>query len=115
MAQSKFDSFKDFYPYYLSEHDNSRCRGLHYFSSSLVLIFSIGIIATNSWLLLWLLPLIGYGLAWIGHFFFEKNKPATFQFPLYSFISDWVMLTDAVTGQLPEKLQLAKQIYKMNN
>ncbi|MBE1298524.1 MAG: DUF962 domain-containing protein [Alteromonadaceae bacterium] len=115
MAQSNFNSFQDFYRYYLSEHDNSICRGLHYFSSSLVLISSIGIIATHSWLLLWFLPLIGYGPAWIGHFFFEKNKPATFQFPLYSFISDWVMLKGAVTGQLAEKLRLAKQTHKINN
>lgn len=104
MKKGNFNSFKDVYPYYLSEHDNSICRGLHYFASYLVFSFSIGIIATNSWLLLWLLPLIGYGLARVGHFFFKKNKPVTFQFPLYSFMSDWVMLKDAVTGKLPEKL-----------
>lgn len=114
MTQQKFETFKDFYPYYLTEHDNLKCRRLHYIGSSLVLLFAIGAIATQSWNLLWLLPVMGYGPAWVGHFFFEKNKPATFQYPFYSFCSDWVMLKDAATGQLQNKLQLAKQEFKVN-
>ena len=57
-------------------------------------------LATGSWMLLWLLPVIGYGFAWIGHFVFEKNRPATFQYPLWSLIGDWVMLKDFLTGRL---------------
>lgn len=115
MTHNKFNSFKDFYPYYLTEHGNIQCRRLHYFGSSLVILFTIGVIVTQSWALLWLLPVMGYGPAWIGHFFFEKNKPATFQYPLYSFLSDWIMLKDAATGQLTQKLELAKQRYTLNN
>ena len=109
MTQRTYNSFKDFYPYYLTEHDNAKCRRLHYIGSSLVLLFAIGTILTQAWVWLALLPVLGYGPAWVGHFFFEKNKPATFQYPFYSFCGDWVMLKDAATGQLGKKLQQAKQ------
>ena len=112
MTQHKFNTFKEFYPYYLSEHDNVQCRRLHYFGSTLVLLFAFAAVITQSWLLLWLLPVLGYGPAWVGHLFFEKNKPATFQYPFYSFFGDWVMLKDAATGQLLDKLQLAKQKFR---
>ena len=57
------------------------------------------ILATRQWLLLLALPLVGYGFAWVGHFVFEKNRPATFKYPLYSFMGDWVMLKDALMGR----------------
>ena len=100
MAEERFKSFSEFYPFYLSEHANSSCRGLHYIGSSLVLALLGYVLATGSWMLLWLLPVIGYGFAWIGHFVFEKNRPATFQYPLWSLIGDWVMLKDFLTGRL---------------
>ena len=92
----KFQSFAEFYPYYLNEHSNSTCRNLHYIGSVLVLILLAYILLTGRFSLLILLPVVGYGFAWVGHFFFEKNKPATFQYPLYSFMGDWVMLKDFV-------------------
>jgi hypothetical protein len=58
---------------------------------------------TNAFIYLWLIPLVGYGFAWVGHFFFEKNKPATFQYPLYSFIGDWVMFKDILVGKISLK------------
>ncbi len=85
-------SFREFYPFYLSQHQNSVCRGLHVFGSLLVLTSLIFILWKRAFLFLPLLLLFGYGPAWIGHFFFEKNKPATFQYPLYSFVADWVMV-----------------------
>lgn len=100
MSEKKFQSFSEFYPFYLSEHANSSCRGLHYVGSSLVLVLLGYVLATGSWMLLWLLPVIGYGFAWVGHFVFEKNRPATFQYPVYSLIGDWVMLKDFLTGRL---------------
>ena len=100
MSEEKFKSFSEFYPFYLSEHANSSCRGLHYIGSSLVLALLGYVLATGSWMLLWLLPVIGYGFAWIGHFVFEENRPATFQYPLWSLIGDWVMLKDFLTGRL---------------
>lgn len=86
-----FDSFKEFYPYYLGEHQNPICRKLHFVGSTLVLAVVIVSIVTQKFLLLCLAPLVGYALAWVGHFFFEKNKPATFKYPFYSLVGDWVM------------------------
>jgi len=95
-----YASFREFYPYYLSEHKNRTCRRLHFVGSSLVLITLIGALATRHWGWMWLMPLFGYGFAWIGHFFFEKNRPATFTHPLYSFAGDWVMYVQMLGGRI---------------
>jgi hypothetical protein len=96
----RFQSFAEFYPYYLQEHSNDTCRRLHYVGSLLVLYILGYALLTQQWLWLLALPLAGYGFAWVGHFAFEKNKPATFKYPLYSFMGDWVMLRDALTGRI---------------
>ena len=96
----RFSSFAEFYPYYLQEHSNDVCRRLHYVGSLLVLSILAYALVTQQWLWLLALPLAGYGFAWVGHFVFEKNKPATFKYPLYSFMGDWVMLKDAFTGRI---------------
>jgi len=103
MTESRITSFKAFYPFYLSEHSNKTCRVLHYIGSSLVLACLGYALLTASFTLLWFLPVIGYGFAWVGHFFYEHNRPATFQYPLYSFMADWVMLAQAMTGRLPKE------------
>jgi len=96
----EFRSFAEFYPFYLSEHSNDTSRRLHYVGSSLVLLALLwAIISSNAWWLL-AIPVAGYGFAWVGHFFFEKNRPATFKYPLYSFLGDWVMLRDMLTGRI---------------
>ena len=87
----QFKRFRDFYPYYLAEHADRRCRALHYIGSTLVLVVLAYAVITQQWLWLVLLPILGYGFAWCGHFVFEKNKPATFKYPLYSLLGDWVM------------------------
>ena len=99
----EFTSFAEFYPFYLREHSDARCRALHYIGSTLVLVVLALSVATQAWAGLLLLPLVGYGFAWTGHFFFEHNRPATFRYPLYSLIADWVMLKDFLTGQLRQK------------
>lgn len=99
----QFTDFKSFYPFYLSEHQNVTCRRLHFAGSCLVIATIIISIATNQWSLLWLLPLIGYGFAWVGHFIFEKNRPATFKYPLYSLWGDWVMFKDILIGKISLK------------
>ncbi|MBT8765108.1 Mpo1-like protein [Metapseudomonas boanensis] len=99
-STQRFNSFAEFYPYYLLEHSNDTCRRLHYVGSLLVLFILGYALATQQWLWLMTLPLAGYGFAWVGHFVFEKNKPATFKYPLYSFMGDWVMLKDAFTGRI---------------
>ena len=99
--EKQYKTFRDFYPYYLSEHSNATCRALHFIGSWLVLgILAMAITTGNAW---WYaaIPLAGYGFAWVGHFFFEKNRPATFTYPLYSFAGDWVMFFQLLTGKIP--------------
>ena len=95
-----FSTFAEFYPYYLSEHQDDACRRLHYAGSSLVILLLLYVLFSQNWLWLLAVPLAGYGFAWGGHFFFEHNKPATFRYPLYSLMGDWVMLRDAMTGRI---------------
>ena len=96
-----FQSFAEFYPFYLGEHNNRTCRRLHFVGSSLGLGFLVVAIVTGN--PLWILAglVCGYAFAWIGHFGFEKNKPASFKRPLYSFMGDWVMYKDIWTGKIP--------------
>lgn len=96
----RFASFADFYPFYLGEHANRANRRLHFVGSTLVLACVARLVWTGNpmWLLYALL--CGYGLAWVGHFFIEKNRPATFTYPLYSFMGDWVMYADTWRGKL---------------
>jgi len=79
----RYASFAEFYPFYLSEHRNRTCRRLHFAGSLLVLGLLVSALITRVWWLLLLMPVAGYGLAWVGHFVFEKNRPATFTYPLY--------------------------------
>jgi hypothetical protein len=94
-------SFAEFYPFYLGEHRNPTCRRLHFLGSTLALVCLAMLLATGGWHWLPLGLLAGYGCAWIGHFGFEKNKPASFKRPLYSFMGDWVMYKDIWTGRIP--------------
>lgn len=103
MSEQRINSFKEFYPFYLAEHSDPVCRGLHYIGSMLVIAVLIYSVMTAQYSLLWALPVIGYGFAWVGHFFYEHNKPATFKYPFYSFASDWVMLAQFLTGTLPKQ------------
>ena len=96
----RYQSFAEFYPYYLQEHSNPVCRRLHYAGSLLVLAILAYALFSQQWLRLLAMPLAGYGFALVGHFVFEKNRPATFDYPLYSLMGDWVMLKDAFTGRI---------------
>lgn len=97
----RYTTFREFYPFYLSEHSNRTCRRLHFLGSTLALVCLVLLISTGhpAWLLAGLVA--GYGFAWIGHFAFEKNKPASFRQPLFSFMGDWVMYKDILTGRIP--------------
>ena len=99
-STAQFRSFAEFYPYYLGEHSNPTCRCLHFVGTSLVIALLAYIIGSGKWLLLLALPVFGYGFAWVGHFFFEKNRPATFTHPLYSLIGDFVMFRDILLGKI---------------
>ena len=97
---SDFTSFSEFYPFYLAEHGNRVCRRLHFIGSSLVIAVVVLALATGQLRWLWLAPVAGYGFAWIGHYRFEKNRPATFKHPLYSLLGDWVMYGQMLRGKL---------------
>ncbi|MDP5145583.1 DUF962 domain-containing protein [Shewanella sp. ULN5] len=87
----RYQSFKEFYPFYLSQHQDPICRRLHYLGSTIIVVVLINTFINQHWWQLVWLPFIGYGFAWLGHFVFEKNRPATFTYPLYSLMADWVM------------------------
>jgi hypothetical protein len=100
MAESQFKSFAEFYPFYLSEHTNTIARRLHFIGSCFALAcFAFGLFKGIWWYFLAAL-IAGYAFAWVGHFFFEKNQPATFRHPFYSFIGDWRMWWETLTGKL---------------
>ncbi|WP_417358661.1 Mpo1-like protein [Gallaecimonas pentaromativorans] len=103
--QSKYQSFKDFYPFYLEQHRNQTCRQLHFWGSTVVVLLVLAAAVIEQWWYLGLTPVAGYGFAWVGHFFFEKNRPATFSHPLYSLMGDWVMYKDMLVGKLPFQAQ----------
>lgn len=94
MSDARFTSFREFYPFYLQEHSNRTCRRLHFIGTSSVLTLLLAVVITGNWVWLWAFPVIGYGFAWVGHFVYEKNRPATFKYPLYSFMGDFVMYKD---------------------
>ena len=97
----QFGSFAEFYPFYLGEHQDRTCRRLHFVGSTVALVCLILLVFTgNLW---WLLgaAVSGYAFAWVGHFGFEKNRPATFRHPFYSLMGDWVMYRDIWVGKIP--------------
>lgn len=95
----RFLSLKEFYPYYLSEHQHPISRMLHFTGTGLIALWAVlTIVQRKPWWLV-MVPLGGYGFAWVGHFFFEKNKPATFQYPGYSLASDFILFWHLLTGK----------------
>ncbi|HDS1680740.1 TPA: DUF962 domain-containing protein [Pseudomonas putida] len=99
-STTQFRSFAEFYPYYLGEHSNPTCRRLHFVGTSLVIALLAYTIGSGKWLLLLAVPLCGYGFAWVGHFFYERNRPATFKHPWYSLVGDFAMFRDILLGRI---------------
>lgn len=97
--EKKFNSIREFYPYYLSEHQHPTSRILHFIGTGLVILILVFSIFVEKYFWLFCIPPVGYGFAWIGHFFFEKNKPATFKYPFYSLGSDFILFFDLITGK----------------
>jgi len=95
----RYASFEAFYPFYIHQHANRVCRRIHVVGTALVIAAFVAAVATlNPWWLL-AMPLIGYGFAWVGHFFFEKNRPATFKYPLWSLRGDFQLFFETVSGK----------------
>ena len=108
-AEKKYKTFWSFYPYYLTEHGDFKNRVMHFIGTALVIGCLVAGIILRNWWLIAVIPLCGYGFAWVGHFFIERNKPATFTYPLYSLGSDFVMFWHIITGQLPKKMEEARK------
>lgn len=96
----EFKSFSEFYPYYLKEHANLTCRKLHFVGTCGVIALLLLFFFTGNLMILVALPFVGYGFAWVGHFGFEKNRPATFKHPFYSLLGDFRMFWDILTGKV---------------
>lgn len=107
MSHHDYSSFAEFWPHYVSEHSRPGTRLLHLIGTTVAIAVIVYFIAVGRW---WLFPLAlipGYGAAWIGHFFVEKNKPATFQHPLWSFMGDYKMIWMMLTGRIGAEVQRA--------
>ena len=96
----QYHSFRDFYPDYLAEHSQPTTRRLHFAGTVLVLVALVAAVWTREWRWLLAAPVLGYGLSWLGHLVFERNRPATFKHPLYSLAGDLVMFKDILLGRL---------------
>lgn len=95
-----FKCFEDFYSFYLSQHQTMMCKRLHFLGTALVCLFFLLFIFTGSLFGLVMMPIAGYGFAWIGHYVYEKNKPATFRYPLYSLMGDFFMFWQILTRKI---------------
>jgi hypothetical protein len=98
--KNAFRTFGDFYPFYLGEHANRTCRRLHFAGTSIAAVLIVCAAITHWWSLLAVALVQGYAFAWVGHFFFEHNKPATFRYPLFSLMGDWRLWWDMLRGKV---------------
>ncbi len=105
MSQHRFKSFEEFWPYYVAEHSQSATRAMHALGTTASVACALTLIAKGKWKLLPLALLPGYGTAWLAHFLIEKNKPATFDYPLWSFIADYKMIGLMVSGKMDAEVE----------
>src|SRR5688500_5518087 len=96
----KYASFNEFYQYYLSQHQHIMSQRMHFVGCALALLLLIAFVFSFKLSFLFLAIIIGYGFAWAGHYFFEKNHPTSCEHPMYSFMADWMMFKDMITGKI---------------
>jgi hypothetical protein len=99
-GESSFRTFRDFYPFYLREHANRTSRRLHFAGTTIAALLLIATLLTRVWWLGAAALIQGYAFAWVGHFFFEHNKPATFKHPWLSLMGDWRLWWEILTGKM---------------
>jgi len=102
-----YRTFAEFWPFYLREHSRPETRALHYAGTALVIAVALFAAVTGRWWWLLAMPLAGYGFAWFAHFRVERNRPATFTYPLWSLIADYRMFGLWITARLGPELRRA--------
>jgi hypothetical protein len=105
MSEARLQSFEEFWPFYVHEHRNTVNRALHYTGTTLAIasVATAAVTLNPAWLIA--APVAGYGCAWVGHFFFEKNKPATFSYPAWSLRADFKMYGMMLRGKMREEVE----------
>jgi hypothetical protein len=105
MSEARIQSFEEFWPFYVGEHKDPRSRALHYVGTTLAIgtVAAAALTVNPTWLLL--TPIVGYTPAWIGHFIIEKNRPATFKYPVWSLRGDLRMLSYALAGKMADEVE----------
>jgi hypothetical protein len=107
VAEARIASFREFWPFYVREHRKAVTRALHFIGTTFVLAIAAAAMVTGRpWLLL-AAPVAGYGFAWFAHFVFEKNRPASFKYPVYSFVADWIMYGKILSGTMRAEVERA--------
>jgi hypothetical protein len=112
MGRQEINSFEEFWPFYVTEHSQPATRVLHAAGTTVGTACAVALLATGRWRLLPLALIPGYAVAWAGHFFVEHNRPASFKYPLWSFIADYKMLAMMLAGKMPEEVEQSRA--KMN-
>lgn len=107
MTDGRFTSFAEFWPFYLREHSRALTRALHYAGTSLLILLLIAGVASGYWRWFAAMPVAGYGFAWAAHFTVERNRPATFTYPLWSLFADFRMWAMWLTGRIGPELDRA--------
>ena len=105
MKAQHFQSFDEFWPHYVREHAKKTTRTLHFVGLTAAMASAAGGLLLRKRSLLALAPIAGYGLAWIGHFFVEKNRPASFEHPMWSFRADLLMWSKIVAGTMDAEVE----------
>ncbi len=98
--ENKIKTYKEFYQFYLTQHGNKSCRIMHFVGTTLVLFIMFSAVYLNNFFLWFFVPIVGYGFAWVGHFYLKKNKPAAFKYPFWSLISDFKMFFEILIGKI---------------
>lgn len=111
MTQKQFQTLSEFYPYYLSEHRKPLTRIMHFTGTALLIACFLYAVLTGKWIWLLMVPVLGYGFAWVSHALIERNKPATFTYPLFSLCSDFIMFRDMLTGRIRKRMADAAALY----
>ena len=105
MSEERIETYAEFWDFYVAEHSQPLTRLLHFIGTSLGLVLLVWIARRGSWLYLPVCFVVGYAFAWVSHFVIEKNRPATFKYPLWSFISDYKMMFYMLTGRMNAEVE----------